>query len=94
MFDKNSIVKFASDKAKVNTSFILFEKGIIFDFAKKILFSDEPYKPPIIVLGRNVSDEEINEYHKISVEFAFRKPVNLNAFKLAIEKSLQRETPN
>jgi len=64
------------------------------DFAKKILFSDEPYKPPIIVLGRNVSDEEINEYHKISVEFAFRKPVNLNAFKLAIEKSLQRETPN
>jgi PAS domain S-box-containing protein len=64
------------------------------DLAKKILFSEEAYKPPIIVLGRKVSDDEIAEYHKLGVEFAFRKPVNLNAFKLAIEKSLKRETAN
>jgi len=41
MFDKTLIVKFAYDKAKVNTSFILFEKGIIFDSEKKILFGRE-----------------------------------------------------
>jgi len=60
------------------------------ELVKRILFSEDIYKPPVIILGRDVSDIDVDEYHKIGVEFAFRKPVNLNAFKLAIEKSLKK----
>lgn len=64
------------------------------ELSKKIILSEEVYKPPIIILGRNVSDNDISDYHQLGVNFAFKKPVNLNAFKLAIEKSLRREVVN
>lgn len=61
------------------------------ELVKRILFSEEIYKPPIIILGRDVNERDVDEYHKLGVEFAFKKPVNLNTFKLAIEKSLRKE---
>ena len=61
------------------------------EFVKRILFSEEVYKPPIIILGRDVNERDVEDYHKLGIEFAFKKPVNLNAFKLAIEKSLKKE---
>jgi len=60
------------------------------DFAKQIfLNTDIISKPGIIILARKVTDLEIEDYKNIGVKYVFKKPVNLNEFKFAIENSIQ-----
>jgi len=47
-------------------------------------------KPHVIVLSSNIDRLTINDYAELGIEFVFKKPVNLNIFKLALEKSLQK----
>jgi len=47
-------------------------------------------KPPIIILSGDLDREIVEEYHELGIEFVFQKPVNLNSFKQAVEKSLKK----
>jgi CheY-like chemotaxis protein len=47
-------------------------------------------KPPIIILSGDLDREIVEEYHELGIEYVFQKPVNLNSFKQAVEKSLKK----
>ena len=47
-------------------------------------------KPPVMILSGDLDREIVDEYHELGVEFVFQKPVNLNSFKQAVEKSLKK----
>ena len=47
-------------------------------------------KPPVMILSGDLDREIVEEYHELGVEFVFQKPVNLNSFKQAVEKSLKK----
>lgn len=61
-----------------------------YDMVKQILFSDLKFKPPIIVLSSDLNETIIEEYKELGIEYIFGKPVNLNAFKLAVDNSLKK----
>jgi PAS domain S-box-containing protein len=48
------------------------------------------YKPPVIILSSHLDSNIISEYHKMGVEYVFEKPVNLNTFKKAIDRSIEQ----
>ncbi len=47
-------------------------------------------KPPVMILSGDLDREIVEEYHELGVEYVFQKPVNLNSFKQAVEKSLRK----
>ncbi|MHC1736508.1 MAG: PAS domain S-box protein [Ignavibacteriaceae bacterium] len=63
-----------------------------YDFITNLLNSDIKGKPPVIVLSDFLGKGERLAYDDIGITYAFEKPVNLNVFKDAIEKSLKRLT--
>ncbi|MCF8266918.1 MAG: response regulator, partial [Ignavibacteriales bacterium] len=60
------------------------------EFVKKIMESDFRYKPPVIILSSDLTRTLTEDYRESGVDFVFTKPVNLSAFKIAIEKSLKK----
>lgn len=60
-----------------------------YDFITTLLHSDIKGKPPVIVLSDFLGKGERLAYDDIGIAYAFEKPVNLNVFKEAIEKSLK-----
>jgi CheY-like chemotaxis protein len=63
-----------------------------YELVKQINLSDIKIKPPVIILSSDINAVVEEEYRELGVEYIFQKPVNLNAFKLAIEKCLRRMT--
>lgn len=63
-----------------------------YELVKQINLSDLKLKPPVIILSSDINAAVEEEYRELGVEYIFQKPVNLNAFKLAIEKCLRRMT--
>lgn len=61
-----------------------------YDFVKQLSIAQLKYKPPIIVLSGDVNKTIEAEYKEFGVEYVFSKPVNLGAFKNAIERSLRK----
>lgn len=61
-----------------------------YDLVKQINVSKLKLKPPVIILSSDLNDAIIEEYKELGVEYIFRKPVNLTAFKVAIDKSLKK----
>lgn len=60
------------------------------EFVKKLNASDVKGKPQIIVLSGGIGKSEELEFNELGVEYVFHKPVNISAFKDAIEKSLKK----
>lgn len=65
-----------------------------FDLVQQLNLSDLKYKPPVIILSSDLNDSIIDEYKEQGVVFAFKKPVNLTAFKFAVDKSLRQSITN
>lgn len=61
-----------------------------YDFVKQLSITPLKYKPPIIVLSGDINKSIETEYKEFGVEYVFSKPVNLGAFKNAIERSLRK----
>ena len=61
-----------------------------YDLVKQINVSKLKLKPPVIILSSDLNDAIIEEYKELGVEYIFRKPVNLTAFKVAIDKSIKK----
>lgn len=61
-----------------------------YDLVKNVMVSELAYKPPVIILSSDLNQNIIDEYSKVGIEYAFKKPVGLATFKTAIEKSLQK----
>ncbi len=61
-----------------------------YELVKKVLVSELTYKPPIIILSSDLNQNIVDDYTKLGIEYAFRKPVGLAIFKTAIERSLQK----
>ncbi|MDD3559641.1 MAG: PAS domain S-box protein [Melioribacteraceae bacterium] len=59
------------------------------DLVKKVTFSELKYVPPIMVLSGDINPEIGESYRELGVEFVFTKPVDLNKFKFAVDKSLR-----
>ncbi len=60
------------------------------ELAKQISLNEDVItKPPVIVLARNVNEEEKENYKSLGVKYIFEKPVELDLFKKAIENSLK-----
>lgn len=63
-----------------------------YELVKQINLSDLKIKPPVIILSSDINDVVEEEYKELGVEYIFQKPVNLNAFKSAIERCLRKIT--
>ncbi len=63
-----------------------------YELVKQINLSDMKIKPPVIILSSDINAVVEEEYKELGVEYIFQKPVNLNAFKSAIEKCLRKIT--
>lgn len=63
-----------------------------YELVQQIGLSDLKIKPPVIILSSDITRVVEEEYKELGVEYVFQKPVNLNAFKLAIEKCLKKIT--
>lgn len=61
-----------------------------YELVKKMMGSDLPNKPPVIVLSADIDRSITEDYYYLGIEYVFRKPVNLISFKLAVEKSLKK----
>ncbi|MEW6652824.1 MAG: PAS domain S-box protein [Bacteroidota bacterium] len=61
-----------------------------YDFVKQLSITPLKYKPPIIVLSGDINKTIEAEYKEFGVDYVFSKPVNLGAFKNAIERSLRK----
>jgi PAS domain S-box-containing protein len=65
-----------------------------YDLVKQLNVIEIKYKPPIIILSSDINKTIEAEYKEIGVEYVFQKPVNLAAFKNAIERSLRKAIYN
>jgi len=63
-----------------------------YDFIRRLMESDIKGKPQVIVLSDFLGKSEKLAFEDIGITYAFAKPVNLNVFKEAIEKSLRKLT--
>ncbi|MBN1300591.1 MAG: PAS domain S-box protein [Melioribacteraceae bacterium] len=61
-----------------------------FSLIQQLNLSEIKLKPPVIILSSDLTDSIIKEYRQNGIEYAFKKPVNLTAFKFAVEKSLKK----
>ncbi|MCF8261268.1 MAG: PAS domain S-box protein [Melioribacteraceae bacterium] len=61
-----------------------------YEFVKKLKSLDVKYIPPVIVLSIDLNDGIIESYKELGLEFIFQKPVNLAAFRIAVDKSLKK----
>ncbi len=61
-----------------------------YSLVQQLNLSDMKYRPPVIILSSDLTDSIIKDYKELGVEYAFKKPVNLTAFKFAVEKSLKK----
>jgi len=57
-------------------------------FIEKISNSDIKYKPPFILLSRDVDKNIVKDYKQLEVFEVFAKPVDLKKFKAAIDKTI------
>ncbi len=61
-----------------------------YDLVKQLNIAELKFKPPVIVLSSDINKMIEAEYKELGVEFVFQKPVNLSAFKNAIERSMRK----
>lgn len=61
-----------------------------YDLVKQLSVTRLKYTPPVIILSGDINKTIEAEYKEFGIEFVFQKPVNLSAFKIAIEKSLKK----
>ena len=61
-----------------------------YSLVQQLNLSDMKFRPPVIILSSDLTDSIIKDYKDLGVEYAFKKPVNLTAFKFAVEKSLKK----
>lgn len=61
-----------------------------YSLVQQLNLSDMKYKPPVIILSSDISDSIEREYKELGIDFVFKKPVNLTAFKIAVEKSMKK----
>lgn len=61
-----------------------------YDLVKQIKLLEIDFKPPVIILSRDITLDISEEYAELGVEFVFQKPVNLKSFKEALERSLKK----
>ncbi len=64
-----------------------------FELISELNKTDLSGKPPVIILSSNIDRSTIEDYQSLGVEFVFQKPVNLSAFKQAVEKTLRKGIP-
>jgi len=57
---------------------------------QQLNLSELKYKPPVIILSEDLNPSIIAGYKEIGVEYIFSKPVDINTFKFAVEKSLRK----
>ncbi len=60
-----------------------------FDLLKQLSIIDKALRPAIIVLSSSVGESERVAYGEMGVQFVFKKPVNLNTLKEAVEQSIR-----
>ncbi len=60
------------------------------ELVQQLNLSEIKYKPPVIILSRDLNPSIIAGYKSIGVDYIFSKPVDLNTFKFAVEKSLRK----
>lgn len=65
-----------------------------YDLVKQLNITDLKYRPPVIILSSDINSTVESEYKELGVEYIFQKPVTLNIFKNAIEKSLRKAVFN
>ncbi|PKL89772.1 MAG: hypothetical protein CVV23_03510 [Ignavibacteriae bacterium HGW-Ignavibacteriae-2] len=61
-----------------------------YSLVQQLNLSEIKYKPPIIVLSSDLTDNIIKDYKALGIDFVFKKPVNLTALKFAVDKSLKK----
>ena len=65
-----------------------------YSLVQQLKLSDMKFKPPVIILSSDLTDSITKDYKDMGVEYAFKKPVSLTAFKIAVEKSLKKSIFN
>ncbi len=60
-----------------------------YEFVRQLNASPVKFKPPVIILSSDVDDELKEKYNKLGIRYVFGKPVNLSAFKKALEDALK-----
>jgi CheY-like chemotaxis protein len=61
-----------------------------YELALAIKKLDIKGKPQVVILSGDIDRSAIDDYTNIGIEYVFHKPVNLNNFKIAVEKSLRK----
>ncbi|NOX19177.1 MAG: PAS domain S-box protein [Chlorobi bacterium] len=64
------------------------------DLVRQMNLSDLKYKPPVIILSRNITPFIADNYKELGVEYIFKKPVDVSVLKSAIEKTLKKAIYN
>lgn len=67
----------------------LLPDGSGFDLLQQLSVIEKTLRPAIIVLSSSVGESEKVEYGEMGVQFVFKKPVNLNTLKEAVEQSIR-----
>lgn len=93
--DEASNGKEAYDKIRATTPALVITDHDMptmsgYSLVQQLNLSDMKYRPPVIILSSDLTDSIIKDYKELGVEYAFKKPVNLTAFKFAVEKSLKK----
>jgi len=60
------------------------------DFVKQIIKINLHRKSQIIIIGTKLERAIVNDYNELGVDFVLNKPINVNTFQHAIEKSLMK----
>ncbi len=64
------------------------------DLVRQMNLSELKYKPPVIILSRNITPFIADNYKELGVEYIFKKPVDVSALKSAIENALKKAIYN
>ncbi len=60
-----------------------------YEFVRQLSASVIKFKPPVIILSEDIDEDLRQMYGKLGIQHVFKKPVNLSAFKKALEDSLR-----
>lgn len=61
-----------------------------YELVKKLMSMESIGKISIIILSSDLDRQAIEDYSGLGIKYVFQKPVNLNNFKQAVEKSLRK----
>jgi len=84
-FDK---IKYSSPALVITDHKMPMMSGM--ELVQQLNLSEMKYKPPVIILSGDLNPSIIAGYKDIGVEYIFSKPVDINTFKFAVEKSLRK----